>query len=193
MEINEATVLKYGKVLARVDRGSTDGEKAAAQAAAKRMEAKHPGLRVAFMSYAARQTASGEAAHHLRPLRAATEALPTDTPFQRFLQRAAKWGADTLQDLITRNIEELAQQATGGPMASTKEIPEAVDWESDELIDLLDEHCSLESEVLIDKDGVEEDVISVELEVPVSLVEHLGDDPEKCAEFVRWLLSDDND
>ena len=72
-------------------------------------------------------------------------------------------------------------------------IKETIDWEDGKLAELLEEHCALDADTLEDEDGEEEDAIAIELEIPASLVEHLGDDPERCVEFVQWLLSDESD
>lgn len=186
-QVTDALLRKYGKVLARVDGGTSEGERNAARTIAQRMERDAPGLRAAFLGYAAKEAARDEARSRLRGTRAATEAMPRETAFDRFLHRVAAWSTDKLEELIINSADQLTEQAVGGFMAE-KEDGTVIDWASMELEEALEEHCALDSEVLEDEDGEEDDVLSIEMEIPMALVDYIQEDESRLAAFADWIL-----
>lgn len=195
--IAAALLSKYGKVIDLATKGATAGEKTAASSAAKKMEAKYPGIAAQFAALAADATPAGQAAAHVKPVRDAVDALPEETIFQKMMKQAADWSVDKLDEIITNGINngftpdfESVEQfvAKSKKKAASDPMISEIDWDDTELVESLEDYAEVEVEAYEDVDDPDAIIIEANISLPEGLVEYIKSDPDLALAFVEWFF-----
>lgn len=209
MDISDKVRQRYRKVRDRADKGSEGGEQAAARKVLGKLESANPGIRevihredqVEKIREAVRKAAGGQDPIGKEAWDNATKAVNGMTPdeasaWRRFGWKALGWAAHNLGPIIEHEMKEhemkpaMQENIEEGPYPSINRDDDTIEEPTDAELVL----AALENEEIVielgDDDDSGEELLTMEMVIPVDLFAKLREHPDVLYAFIQTLIDE---
>jgi len=210
MDISDKVRQRYRKVRDRADKGSEGGEQAAARKVLGKLESANPGIREAIhredqvekIREAVRKAAGGHDPIGKEAWDNATKAVNGMTPdeasaWRRFGWKALGWAAHNLGPIIEHEMKDRKMKPAMQENTEESLYPDVNRDDDDTIEEPTDAElvlAALENEEIVielgDDDDSGEELLTMEMVIPVDLFAKLREHPDVLYAFIQTLIDE---